>query len=64
MAGIQKKLRSERGASITFALLLFLVCAAVGSVILTVTGWKDSEGIAWTIPEEERVPRQWTRLFR
>ena len=35
MAGIQKKLRSERGASITFALLLFLVCAAVGSVILT-----------------------------
>ena len=36
----------------------------LGSVILTVTGWKDSEGIAWTIPEEERVPRQWTRLFR
>lgn len=27
--------RSERGASITFALLLFLVCAAVGSVVLT-----------------------------
>lgn len=31
---ILKKLRSERGASITFALLLFLVCAVVGSVVL------------------------------
>ena len=28
------KLRSGRGASITFALLLFLVCAVVGSVVL------------------------------
>jgi len=28
------KLRSESGASITFALLLFLVCAVVGSVVL------------------------------
>lgn len=32
---IMKKLRSEKGASISFALLLFLVCAVVGSVILT-----------------------------
>lgn len=30
-----KHRRSERGASITFALLLFLVCAVVGSVVLT-----------------------------
>ncbi len=32
---IKKKLQSERGASITFALLLFLVCAVVGSAVLT-----------------------------
>ena len=31
---IVAKLRSERGASITFALLLFLVCAALSAVIL------------------------------
>ena len=30
-----KKLRSEKGASITFALLIFLVCAVVSSVVLT-----------------------------
>jgi len=32
---IMRKLRSEKGASISFALLLFLVCAVAGSVILT-----------------------------
>ena len=31
----------------------------IGMVILTVTGWKDVEGVTWTIPESERVPRQW-----
>ena len=34
MKEIRKKLRSERGASITYALLLFLVCAVVGAVVL------------------------------
>ena len=32
---IRKKLKSNIGASITFALLLFLVCSVVGSIILT-----------------------------
>ena len=31
---ISRKLRSETGASITYALLLFLVCAALSAVIL------------------------------
>jgi len=31
---LKKKLRSSKGASITFALLLFLVCAVIGSVVL------------------------------
>lgn len=35
MQTIQKKLSSRRGASLTFALLIFLVCAVVGSVVLT-----------------------------
>lgn len=34
MSAIKKKLRSQRGASITFALLLFLVCAIISSVII------------------------------
>lgn len=34
MQAIRNKLRSRRGASLTFALLLFLVCAVVGSVVL------------------------------
>lgn len=33
--GITKKLRSPRGASIIMALLLFMVCAIVGTVVLT-----------------------------
>lgn len=35
MNAIKKKLKSEAGASITFALLLFLVCTVVGSLVLT-----------------------------
>ena len=31
---IKKKLKSERGASITWALLIFMVCAVVGSAVL------------------------------
>lgn len=31
----RKKLREERGASITMALLLFLACAVIGAVVLT-----------------------------
>lgn len=34
MNRIQKKLRSEKGASITFGLLLFLVCAVLSGVII------------------------------
>lgn len=34
MNKLKKKLNSDRGASITWALLIFLVCAVVGSVVL------------------------------
>ena len=34
MNAIKNKIRSQRGASITFALLLFLVCAVLSSVII------------------------------
>lgn len=43
MSAIKNKLKSRRGASITFALLLFLVCAVVSSVVVvagtTSSGW-------------------------
>ena len=32
---ILKKLRSNEGASLTFAIMLFLVCAVIGSIVLT-----------------------------
>ncbi len=35
MKAIRQKLNSQNGASITYALLLFLVCAVVGSIVLT-----------------------------
>lgn len=35
MRTIKNKLSSQRGASLTFALLMFLVCAVVGSAVLT-----------------------------
>ena len=34
MNRIRNKLQSRRGASITFALLLFLVCAVISSVVI------------------------------
>jgi len=34
MQAIKNKISSQRGASLTFALLIFLVCAVVGSVVL------------------------------
>ena len=34
MKRIRRKLNSRKGASITFALLLFLVCAVLSSVII------------------------------
>lgn len=34
MSAIQNKIKSRRGASITFALLLFLVCAVISSVVI------------------------------
>ena len=35
MRAVKRKLKSQRGASITFALLIFLVAAVVGSAVLT-----------------------------
>ena len=32
---VLRKLRSNEGASLTFAILLFLVCAVIGSIVLT-----------------------------
>ena len=34
----------------------------LGAVVLVVTRWTDAEGVTWTIPESERLHRQWTNL--
>ena len=34
----------------------------IGAVIMTVTGWRDSDGYTWTIPKDERVSAQWTNF--
>ncbi len=44
-----EKLKQDRGASLTFALLLFMVCAVIGSVVLasaTATAGRASETVA------------------
>ena len=53
MNRIKKKLRSQTGASLTFALLLFLVCAVVGSVVL-VAGTAASGRLAGLADYEQR----------
>ena len=41
----------------------WIVDRELGSVVLTVTGWKDADGYSWSIPESEQVHTQWTRLM-
>ena len=53
MRTIKKKLNSQRGASLTFALLLFLVCAVVGSVVL-VAGTAASGRLSKTAEMDQR----------
>lgn len=53
MHTVNNKLRSRRGASITFALLLFLVCAVVGSVVLA-AGTAASGRLAKLAESEQR----------
>ena len=53
MRTIKKKLNSQRGASLTFALLLFLVCAVIGSVVL-VAGTAASGRLAGLADYEQR----------
>ncbi len=53
MNKMKRKLRSQTGASLTFALLLFLVCAVVGSVVL-VAGTAASGRLAGLADYEQR----------
>lgn len=53
MQAVRNKIRSRRGASLTFALLLFLVCAVVGSVVLT-AGTAASGRLAELAESEQR----------
>ena len=34
----------------------------LGAVVVTVVSWTDGDGYTWTIPEEDRVRSQWSRI--
>lgn len=53
MHAIRKKLQSQRGASLTFALLLFLVCAVIGSLVLA-AGFAAAGRLAKLAESEQR----------
>ena len=50
---VKKKLNSEKGASITWALLIFMVCAVVGSIVL-VAGTTASGRMSKLADSEQR----------
>ena len=50
---IKKKLRSKKGASITFGLLLFLICAIISSLVL-VAGTSAAGRLAGMAQTEQR----------
>ena len=52
MRAIRKKMQSQRGASITFALLLFLVCAVLSAVIVVAS--TTSAGRMSKLPETDQ----------
>lgn len=52
----------ERTAHGSFRFQNYEINQPIGAVVLTVTGWRDAEGVSWTIPESERLPRQWVRM--
>lgn len=53
MGRIRNRLKSERGASITWALLIFMVCAVVGSAVL-VAGTASAGRISKLAKNEQR----------
>ena len=53
MNRIRKKMNSDRGASITFALMIFLVCAVVGSAVL-VAGTAASGRMSKAVENDQR----------
>lgn len=52
----------ERTVHGCFRFQNYMIDEPLGMVILTVTGWRDIDGVTWTIPESERVPRQWVSM--
>ena len=51
----------ERTAHGSFNFHDYVIDRPLGAVALIVTGWKDSDGYSWTIPESERVRTTWTK---
>ncbi len=52
--------RSSHGC---FRFKNYVIDQPLGGVVMTVTGWRDTDGYTWTIPESERIRTQWDRVF-
>jgi len=46
-----------------FRFIDYVIDRELGGIALTITGWKDVDGVSWTIPESERLRMTWTRLL-
>ena len=51
----------ERSVHGGFRFHNYVIDQELGMVLLTITSWRDSEGITWYIPESEQIRTQWTR---
>lgn len=49
----------ERTSRTAFRFRNAVIDEEIGGVILTVTSWRDTDGITWKIPEADRVPAEW-----
>ena len=55
---LEPRNRSVHGA---FFFRNYAIDRLLGGVRLTIISWTDENGVTWTIPEDERIPKQWDK---
>ena len=51
----------ERTTHGAFRFRNYVIDQSLGSVVLTILNWKDSDGYTWYIPEDDQIRTMWTR---
>ena len=51
----------ERTTHGAFRFRNYVIDQSLGSVVLTIMNWKDSDGYTWYIPEDDQIRTMWTR---